>query len=58
MAEHDRKIAFRASSETYDRAEKIRAAIARQGLSVKTSEVLRMALEEGLTALERKFKRK
>jgi hypothetical protein len=56
--EHDRKIALRASSDTYERAQKVRDAIARDGVSVKTSEVLRMALEEGLKALERKFKRR
>ena len=52
------KIALRASSDTYERAEKVREAIARQGVSVTTSEVLRMALEQGLTALEKKFKRR
>jgi uncharacterized membrane protein len=56
--EHDRKIALRAPTEVYERAEKLRDAIARQGVSVKTAEVLRMALEQGLRSLERKYRRR
>jgi hypothetical protein len=55
---NDRKIALRAPADVYARAEKLQAAIARQGIPVSVSDVLRMALETGLVALEKKHKRR
>jgi hypothetical protein len=58
VAGNDRRIALRAPVDVYDRVERVREAIARQGVSVKTAEVLRMALEQGLRTLERKYRRR
>lgn len=58
MAANDRRIALRAPADLYEQAEKIQLAIARQGIPVKTADVLRMALERGLKVLERKYRRR
>jgi hypothetical protein len=58
VATHDRRIALRAPEQIWARVEKIQTAIARTGVSVKASEVLRMALDRGLDVLERKYRRR
>jgi hypothetical protein len=58
MAKNDRRIALRAPADTYGRAERVRAAIARRTLAeVTTAEVLRSALLHGLKVLERRNRR-
>jgi hypothetical protein len=55
MAANDRKIALRVPADTYERAEKVRAVIARRTLvDVTTAEVLRRALLHGMKVLERR----
>jgi len=56
---NDRKIALRAPADTYERAERVRAAVERKtlGAHVSASEILRVAILHGLKVLERRFRR-
>jgi hypothetical protein len=59
MSGNDRRIAIRAPADTYERAERVRAAMQRKNLGarVTTAEVLRVALDHGLKIMERRFRR-
>jgi hypothetical protein len=50
-------ISFRGSGAIHERAKAIQIALARKGKPMTLSAALRLAVEEGLTALERKHGR-
>lgn len=54
----DKMLSFRGPATIEERAEKIRAAIARTGPDVKLSAVYRLAMERGLEVLEQQYRDK
>jgi hypothetical protein len=56
VSPHDRLIQFRAPAGLQERADRVREAMAQDGLDVKTAAVYRQALELGLRALEDRYK--